>query len=172
MNEDVQAVRSATLPVSIQVQNMQSCSGVLVGGQNIVYGWSAHSKSNAGFGTLESSNLVYKLLTLVSDPDTLDTPIDDRDVHVFTKVYRSPPVTHIGLHALNVNMMQQNAGVFVGDADINGWDQHQKTNKGHGDTYGHHNGQVRNVQVNFDPDVVDTPVADQDMKAGVFQRIG
>ncbi|WP_231493481.1 hypothetical protein [Alicyclobacillus macrosporangiidus] len=159
-----------TLPVSIQVRIVQNSSGVYVGGRNVVYGLSAHSKSNAGFGTLHSSNLVYRNLTLVYDPDVLDTPIDDRDVHVFAQHQRRPAMTHIGFQSLNVNAMQQNSAVFVGDANITGFDQHQKTNKGSGDTNGHYNGSVCNVYVNFDVDAIDTPIGDQDMKPSVFHR--
>ncbi|MBX6351696.1 MAG: hypothetical protein IRZ10_00050 [Thermoflavifilum sp.] len=159
-----------SLPVNLQVRNIRGCSAVLIGGYNIVYGWSAHSKTNNGLGSVGSSNVLYANRLAVIDPDAYDTPIDDRDVHLLNHTHQQPAVTHINMQALNVNTVQQNAGVLVGDANMTGWDTHQKTNKGQGDTFGHHNAIVRNVPVAFDPDCVDAPIADQDMKFSFFSK--
>lgn len=166
------AAAPLNFPIHLQVDNIQSCSGIFISGQNVIYGWSAHSKANTGFGSLGSSNVVQRNLTVLQDPDQIDTPIDDRDVHVFTQANARPQVTNIGFQSMNVSTMQQNAGVFVGEGNITGWDQHQKTNKGLGDVYGHHNGEFANVSINFDHDLIDAPINDQDVKSGLFHRIG
>ncbi|GMA49840.1 hypothetical protein GCM10025857_11970 [Alicyclobacillus contaminans] len=165
-------VRQTNVPLNLQIQNISACSGVFVSGQNVIYGWSAHSKLNAGLGTVESSNWLYQNISAVHDADVVDTPIDDRDVHLLRQSNHQPQLTNIGFRSLGVNTMQQNCGVFVGDSSNTGWDQHQKTNKGHGDIYGDGNKQAVNVHVNFDPDLLDTPVSDQDLKSGVFHRWG
>src|SRR5579875_1436220 len=119
-------------PVNLQVGSVQSCSGVFIGAQNVTYGWSSHSKSNVGFGSVQSSNLIYRNFTVLQDQDSIDTPIDDRDVHVFTQTHRKPQITNIGFQSMNVDSMAQNAGVFVGDSNLTGWDTHQKSNTGSG----------------------------------------
>lgn len=59
---------------------VSSSSGIF-NGKNIQFGWSSHSKTNNGFGTLGgNSNEMHNNLNIVFDNDQLDTPIDDRDI--------------------------------------------------------------------------------------------
>lgn len=59
---------------------IQSSSGIF-NGKNIQFGWSAHSKTNNGFGTVGgNSNTLRNNINVVFDNDQLDTPIDDRDI--------------------------------------------------------------------------------------------
>ncbi|GMA55582.1 hypothetical protein C7445_102181 [Alicyclobacillus sacchari] len=162
--------RTTWLPVQLQIDSVQSSSAVNVGGQNIVYGLSAHSKSNTGFGDLGSHSVIAYNKTLLNDADAIDTPIDDRDVHVLAEHHAAPMETHVAFQGMNISSMQQNAGVFVGDSRITGWDQHQKTNKATGDVYGDHNEEVCNVNINFDTDVIDAFIRDDDVKTGLFSR--
>lgn len=63
----------------LSVGTVSSSSGVF-NGKNIQFGWSSHSKTNTGFGTLGgSSNRVNRNINVVFDNDQVDTPIDDRD---------------------------------------------------------------------------------------------
>ena len=68
-------------PINIQVQTMSNCSGIFISNINVMYGWSSHSKSNQGFGSIGASNLVRDNINIVYDPDYIDTPIDDRDTY-------------------------------------------------------------------------------------------
>jgi hypothetical protein len=59
---------------------IQSSSGIF-NGKNIQFGWSAHSKTNNGFGTVSgNSNTFHNNINVVFDNDQLDTPIDDRGI--------------------------------------------------------------------------------------------
>lgn len=158
------------LPVSIQVHNLTGNSAIFVGKQNIASGYSTHSKTNAGFGSIASRNHVMNNITFVYDPDWIDTPIDDRDVHVLTPQPTGAGVGdfRVGVHSVNVATMNQNSGVFLGTANITGFESHQKANLGFGHTYGDWNQQARNRNVAYDPDWIDTPIFDQDNKQGVF----
>lgn len=58
---------------------VSSSSGIF-NGKNIQFGWSAHSKSNTGFGSVGGhNNKIDQNTNVVFDNDQLDTPIDDRD---------------------------------------------------------------------------------------------
>lgn len=64
---------------TLKVGTVSSSSGIF-NGKNIQFGWSSHSKSNTGFGSLSGhDNKVNKNTNVVFDNDQLDTPIDDRD---------------------------------------------------------------------------------------------
>ncbi|WP_284200132.1 hypothetical protein [Alicyclobacillus sacchari] len=104
--------RTTWLPVQLQIDSVQSSSAVNVGGQNIVYGLSAHSKSNTGFGDLGSHSVIAYNKTLLNDADAIDTPIDDRDVHVLAEHHAAPMETHVAFQGMNISSMQQNA-VFL-----------------------------------------------------------
>lgn len=65
---------------SINVNAIETTSGIFIGGPNLQYGWSSHGKQNSGFGTIQGTrNQVSQLTIAVSDDDFIDTPIDDRD---------------------------------------------------------------------------------------------
>ncbi|TCP21951.1 hypothetical protein EV207_13838 [Scopulibacillus darangshiensis] len=60
--------------------SLAASSGIF-NGKNIQFGWSAHSKTNNGFGTLSGNhNNFHDNYNIVFDNDQIDTPIDDRDV--------------------------------------------------------------------------------------------
>lgn len=65
---------------TISVGSIASASGVF-NGTNSQFGWSTHSKTNSGFGTVSGNKcLIYRNFSMVYDPDIIDTPIDDRDL--------------------------------------------------------------------------------------------
>lgn len=157
------------LPITMNVHIVSGNSGIYISQHNVVFGVNSHSKSNTGFGTIGSHNALYQNFNLVYDPDVIDTPIDDRDINIYAahpSVH--PQVTNIGFDTMNVNTITQNSGIFVGDVKITGMDSHEKDNIGNGKVYGNQNVQFQNVNCNYDSDVIDTTINDQDMKAGVF----
>lgn len=72
----------------------------------------------------------------------------------------------ISIGAVNVNIVQQNAGVFMGQVNVSGWDSHQKLNLGHGALFGVYNWSIGNFNRTFDGlEVMDGIMMDQDIKA-------
>lgn len=159
-------------PIHLHVGSIERSSALLVGGCNVVYGLSSHEKSNVGFGEVGSQSWIAQNRVLLYDPDGIDMPVDDRDMHVLQTRQQAPIDTRIAFQGLGVNSMQQNAGVFVGDAQITGWDQHQKSNKASGDIGGDHNVEIAGLHVNYDADGMDGVFLDSDHKAGTFVRQG
>ena len=162
--------QASLLPAQIYVHSIQNSSGIFIGNQNVMFGWSSSSKQNIGFGTLQSGSMSRNNLTMVYDADVYDALVDDRDVHYLQQISPggAPTTTHIGFQSLHVNSMQQNAGVFVGDTNITGLDQHQKQNQASGSVFGHNNTLMGNLNVNDDRDFIDSPINDQDIKSGMF----
>ncbi|MCL6593654.1 MAG: hypothetical protein K6T31_06725 [Alicyclobacillus sp.] len=74
----------------------------------------------------------------------------------------------IAFGLLNVNSPQQNAGVFVGQVNMTGWDANQKLNIGHGGMFGIMNYSWANVCFNVDGwELADGNILDQDWKAQI-----
>lgn len=160
----------AHFTIHLDVNTVTANSGIYFGNHIVVTGHSHHSKTNAGFGSIASNNHVSGNLSFVYDPDVIDTPIDDRDVHLFAPDYRhaASNVLQAKLDAINVETIQQNAGVFIGDTTVTGFDSHEKDNIGLGPFYGSQNMTTRNTVVTYDPDGVDAIMDDRDIKSGVF----
>jgi len=73
--------------------------------------------------------------------------------------------TAITFLAINSNSPQQNAGVFIGEINITGWDANGKFNYGHGAIYGFFNVLAANASLNFDGmELIDGVINDQDLK--------
>ncbi|MCF8565409.1 hypothetical protein LLE49_11845 [Alicyclobacillus tolerans] len=155
--------------INIAVNTLSGNSGVYVSKQNVVLGVNSHSKSNSGLGSLGSHTSVYRTVNIVYDPDFIDTPIDDRDTNVYVQHQSpQPQVTGISFDTVHVGTITQNAGIFTGDVKITGLDSHEKENLGGGKIYGHHNVEVQSINYTHDTDFIDTPINDQDNKAGIF----
>lgn len=154
------------IPIQISIGTMTVNSGIYIGNQNVVLGMSSHSKSNSGLGSIDSNNTVQNNLNIVFDPDTIDTPIDDRDVHIFQQIQATPTpqVTQIGFDTIQVATISQNSGVFVGDVQVTGLDAHSKQNSGRASTFGSTNLELNNVNIVQDSDVIDAPIHDEDVK--------
>lgn len=157
-------------PVNVSVKSMSQNSLLVFGQHNVVYGLSSHQKSNIGFGSVGSHNLILYNVSFVYDPDGVDTPIDDRDINIYAPVHpdTAVPVSNIGFESIQVNAMTQNSAIFVGDTKLTGMDTHEKDNVGYGWVFGNGNVEMGNMNVNYDPDGVDTVIGDQDMKSSVF----
>lgn len=160
----------ANYKVQLQVNVISGNSGVYFGNTNVIFGLSNHSKSNTGFGGVGSQNKMYQNLGIVYDPDWIDTPIDDRDVHVYAPHHdhSAESVMNAKVDSINVQTVTQNSGIFVGDADITGLDSHEKNNTGFGFLYGNQNLEAGNVNITYDSDVIDMPIDDRDNKSAVF----
>jgi hypothetical protein len=149
----------------IRVNTIGRNSGIFIGERNVAIGWSAHGKSNSVFGSIGDSNLVSNNFSLLIDPDLIDTPIDDRDQHIFfEKAGRQEEKTNIDINALNVTSIAQNAGIFIGEGKINGMESHEKENSAMGSISGEKNLSINNVNLNNDPDIIDAIINDQDNK--------
>lgn len=156
-------------PINIQVQNISDCSGVFISSSNVMHGWSSHSKSNNGFGSIGASNLVERNVNIVYDPDYLDTPIDDRDNYTLIQNDRTESSDQfIGFDKIVVNSITSNSGIFVGKSNLNGLDRNSKENIGYGSMTGNGSVSLGNQTIVSDEDIIDGVINDQDTKNGAF----
>ncbi|MEB3103588.1 hypothetical protein [Ferviditalea candida] len=152
---------------NISVQTISSQSGIFIAERNIAVGWSSHRKFNTIFATISGrSNKIYNNLSIVYDPDFIDTPIDDRDTHiVLTKDSAGKEkVTNIHADSIHVNSISQNSSLLIGDGQITGMDSHSKINYAQGSVLGNYNQSTLNTNMNFDSDLIDATINDQDVK--------
>ncbi|MDQ0188825.1 hypothetical protein JI721_12500 [Alicyclobacillus cycloheptanicus] len=158
--------RRRTKPILVCVGTIAENSGVYIADRNVVFGISSHSKSNNGFGRVDSHNLLYRNVNIVYDSDLIDTPIDDRDVKIYQNQTSASGSreTHVGFDSVNVATITNNSGIYVGDMKITGFDAHSKTNNGLGAISGNRNGEMKNLNYVYDSDVIDAPIHDQDIK--------
>jgi len=71
----------------------------------------------------------------------------------------------IAFGMINQNTPQQNAGIFVGEGNIGGWDANMKLAQGHGGTYGAFNAYPIQLNVLFDNfEGIDGAINDPDAK--------
>ncbi|WP_462410484.1 hypothetical protein [Neobacillus sp. Marseille-QA0830] len=149
----------------IHVQNMQRQSGIFIGEQNHAVGWSTHGKENSVIGRISGqSNLLYQCVSILHDPDFIDTPIDDRDINITVENSGDHDNSSLTMGSVNVNTMQPSSSVFVGNAHVAGIDAHQKSNYTQGHLFGNHNQLLHNVNTTHDEDVIDGIIEDQDIK--------
>ena len=74
----------------------------------------------------------------------------------------------VGFERIDINSIQENSGVFVGQSNINGLDRNTKENKGYGGTYGNGSVSLGNQNIVYDPDIIDGVINDQDYKSGIL----
>lgn len=72
----------------------------------------------------------------------------------------------INLPVININAMETDTGVFIGENSQFGWDSHQKQTSGVGFVFGAFNQFPLNGYLITDNDYFDMPVNDQDIKTG------
>jgi len=77
----------------------------------------------------------------------------------------------ISIGFMKVGAMQSDVGVFFGQNMQNGWDSHSKSNIAGGSSAGDHNVLPTVVNYVFDPDIIDVPINDQDIKSPTFAHI-
>jgi hypothetical protein len=151
---------------NINIQTMQRQSGVFIGERNNAVGWSTHGKENNVIGNISGqSNLLFHNISILNDPDFIDTPIDDRDINIsFENPDDEKSTTTFTLESLNVNTMEQNSSVFLGKAHVTGMDANEKSNSSQGGTFGNKNQFLNNLNINYDQDVIDANIDDRDFK--------
>ncbi len=154
----------------INVQTMQRQSGIFIGERNIAIGWSAHGKENRVIGNISGkSNLLFHNISILNDPDIVDTPIDDRDINLSFD-HTGEDTTNLTLESVNVNAMTHSNSISLGNGHINGMDANDKANYTQGHTFGDKNQLINNVNINHDQDVVDGIINDQDIKIANIER--
>ncbi len=77
----------------------------------------------------------------------------------------------INIGFLNVGGIQSDAGVFFGQNMQNGWDSHSKSNQAGPSAGGYFNTVWSYINLLSDPDVIDVPIMDQDIKSPTFAHI-
>ncbi|MGJ7910477.1 hypothetical protein [Neobacillus sp. LXY-1] len=150
---------------NINVQTMQRQSGIFIGEKNHAIGWSAHGKENSVIGKISGqSNFLFHNISILNDPDFIDTPIDDRDINISFETPDNGNTSSLDLESINVNAMFQNSAVFVGKGHVTGMDGNEKINYAQGSLFGNQNQFVHNVNTTNDQDVFDAIIEDQDIK--------
>ncbi len=150
---------------NIHVQSMDRQAGIFIGERNNAIGWNAHGKNNNVIGTIGGkSNVLYENVLILNDPDLIDTPIDDRDINLSFENPGTDYSKNLSINSVNVNTMQQNSVVSVGEGHIAGMDANEKVNQAHAKITGNGNYSIGNHNVNYDQDVVDAILNDQDIK--------
>lgn len=142
----------------LTVNSVESNSGIFIGATNLCYGWSSHSKSNNGFGSFSDST-VTKSFCVIYDNDSIDTPIVDSKKFLMIKP-KEEPKTDIHFTDINVNGMETNAAISLGDVDQAGWSSHSKNNVGEGSSTGV-NTSINNQIKIVDNDLIDVPITHQ-----------
>lgn len=141
---------------NLNVNSIEANSGIFIGATNLSYGWSSHSKSNSGFGSFSNAT-VTKSYSVIYDNDSIDSPIVDSKKIFVVKPKDSPSQTDINLAEINVNGMETNAAVSVGDIDQAGWSSHSKSNTGEGRNKGINTSAYNTTEI-IDNDNFDTPI--------------
>ncbi|MCL6515802.1 hypothetical protein [Alicyclobacillus sp.] len=72
---------------------------------------------------------------------------------------------------MKVGAMQSDAGVFFGQNIQNGWDSHGKSNHAGQSASGDLNWMMAWNNVLFDPDAVDSPIVDPDIKSPTWAHV-
>jgi hypothetical protein len=145
---------------SLNLNRVDTASGVFIG-TNIANGWRSSKKSNEGFGHA-SGCLIYKTINMVFDDDNIDTVIYDTQEN--NQMEATTPTTQhhnqtINFKTLNVNALNINASINMGDNRLSGWRSHSKANMGFGNGTGT-NIFVGNTNVIDDQDIVDSHIND------------
>lgn len=155
----------------IRVQNMQRQSGIFIGERNIAIGWSAHSKENRVIGNIGGQqNLLFYNISILQDPDIIDTPIDDRDINLSFDQPGNENTTNLTMDNFNVNAMSHTNSIFLGKGHVTGMDTHDKVNYTQGNVFGNKNHLIHNANINHDEDLIDGVINDQDIKMAFIER--
>ena len=72
---------------------------------------------------------------------------------------------------MKVGAMQSDAGVFMGENIQNGWDSHTKSNQAGSSATGDYNYLPTVLNIVNDPDLIDVPINDQDVKSPTLAHI-
>jgi hypothetical protein len=168
----------------INVNSITSNSGVFIGFNRSPY-WHVQAKQNNGFGAA-SGGVFLGNTQIIIDNDLIDAPIDDRDLVMNCaiedeKKKREPiqkeSITLINFHSVNVNALNSNSTVAIGENDQPNWGSHNKSNYGSGTLSGK-NLSGKNLSIIHDDDLIDVTMSDhrtintngEDQKIGETQN--
>lgn len=153
------------------MQTIERQSGIFIGERNVAIGWGAHAKENQVIGKISGqSNLLLHNLLILNDPDHVDTPIDDRDINLSIENPGDDHTTELELDCLNIHTLAHSSTVFLGRGHINGVDGNGKMNYSQGSLFGSGNHLLNNFNLNYDEDLVDGLIHDQDIKLANIER--
>jgi hypothetical protein len=143
----------------IQVQSIDTSSGIFVAHTNHAHGWSSQSKINMGFGTVGDSNVLETSTSVVYDDDWIDSPMIDKSVRLQNKQEPGPNQTSIVFNKIDVDTMNTNTTVSVGESSQQGWSSKSKNNYGNGTFIGR-TLLPNNKTMVKDDDYIDSPIKD------------
>lgn len=152
----------------INVNTVNNNSGIFIGFNTAPY-WQATFKQNLGFGTV-GDGCVIGNTQIVIDNDFIDAPVDNRaqsltrDLYDFDPVVepneQELPITLIKFDQINVNALNRNATVAIGENQQSHWETFNKQNYGSG----FHSGENvlgKNMNLIQDNDFIDAPITEQ-----------
>lgn len=152
----------------INVNTITNNSAILVG-FNHAAGWQSQMKQNFGFGSAGNNCIIGNTL-IVIDNDVIDAPVDNRD-HDFSRnmlEFDTPvlpedqeiPITLIKFDKINVNALNRNSTVAIGENMQPHWETFNKQNYGVGFFSGE-NVIGKNLNIIKDNDIIDAPITEQ-----------
>ena len=143
------------------VNQVHTNSGIFIG-NNYSHSWSSHTKTNSGLGTTSSCD-ISNILNIVFDNDMVDTLINEENNTA------SLPITsntnqdnhdQYDIHTINVNAINTNSTLTIGENRQPLWSSHNKLNFGIGNLSGFNYVKQTLNQLN-DQDLIDTPISNR-----------
>jgi hypothetical protein len=140
----------------LSINSIEVNSGVFIISYINDNGWSSHRKTNNGFGAVGDST-VCGCVSVDYDNDVIDSPIQDSDHFTITNPPIDPMNSVISFNEINVNGLENNSAISVGNMQQPGWSAHGKINAGVGGSTGilvskHNSSGI------FDNDYIDAPI--------------
>lgn len=145
---------------NIQVTSVDTSSGIFISQLNFANGWRSQIKSNSGFGEIGDHNHLENCISTVSDDDIIDSPMEDNSVFVEKNIVASESETTIQFKGIEVESLNQNASISIGENRQSGWASASKENEGNGEFQGE-TLFTNNQTIVRDNDVIDAPVIDK-----------
>ncbi|MGV3487283.1 MAG: hypothetical protein ACO1OC_01680 [Tuberibacillus sp.] len=144
---------------NINVNRLDEASGVFIGNNQANF-WRSANKNNEGFGSAFGCR-ISQTMNIVIDNDEVDTVIHDIQYQTNDSEIQSPKSSNqlINFQNLNVNALNSNSAINMGDNRLNHWRTHHKENQGFGNGIGV-NVFSRNVNSIDDRDCIDTTIRD------------
>lgn len=144
----------------ISVNSIDTASGIFVG-TNYANNWSSHRKSNYGFGSLSHSQASNNYSQVI-DNDLVDTPINSQSYLLMDQQMSGNNNNQLDIGEININVLDSNAALTIGDNSLNGWSSHSKRNAGQGKLIGAINNTDNKNSVT-DSDLVDTTISNSNI---------
>lgn len=145
---------------NIQVTSMDTSSGIFISQLNFANGWRSQIKSNSGFGEIGDHNHLENCIFAVSDDDIIDSPMEDNSVSMEMNIDTGESESSIQFKGIEVDSLNQNASISIGENRQSGWASASKENEGNGDFLGE-TLFVNNQTLVRDNDFIDAPVIDK-----------